>query len=624
MTSALRDPTFFTLVDEFLRRRRLNDTYSVEAFAEEFPHMRESILQEFPGLILAESLRKQEVAIEIPKNLGRYKVGQEIGRGAMGIVVSATNPGLDSEVAIKLLSFERIRSIAMLQRFHAEAKTCAAMEHPNIVPVFDYGTDEKFAYLVMRRVRGKSLDKVIAGLAKHPVPTESGGIQMDWGLVTSIGTQAADAIHYAHEQGVIHRDIKPANLILGKEGKVWVSDFGLSKVLSNDANLSTSGDVIGTPRYMAPEQIRGFCDVRSDVYSLGLTLFELASGQTVWDSLNGTQLLRKRSALELPDLKQINPAVPDALSEIIMRAVQLRPENRFASAGELSSALKRTVHGSVVADRRSRDRSFARPMRYSHILLAACLGIVTPVCVFLFSPGQDANLADALQQPETVRGILEKEESRQIIADQLPQLIETAMNTDDRALRVAVAGFANRVITTSVEQSDASEEDKAELLLGYRRMQEAYTESGLDGPDFAAAMLVQEEEFATSVMKAQKASAAERFERLRLSLPSIGLSAEEEDQARRQIARYQAAVANESLLLPEQVTINRMLSSLPTVESDSSGSTRLSIDSARFFTSYLRTQLDKANIPAETSASVAPATRTNQNTSVSEPPQEID
>ena len=292
MATNCTGPSFFTLAEEFVRRRRADGTYRIEQFAEEFPHLRREILEEFPGLLVAESLVEDEANVEIPATLGRYRIGREIGRGAMGIVVSATNLSLDAEVAIKLLPFERVRSVEMLQRFHAEAKICAAMEHPNIVPVFDYGTDDNFAYLVMRKVPGKSLDIVIAELAKNSVASETGGTQLDWAFVSSIGIQAADALHYAHELGVIHRDIKPANLILEKEGRVWVSDFGLSKVLSSDVHLSMTGDVLGTPRYMAPEQLRGIYNAGSDVYSLGMTLYELVAAQPAWGStMSNSELL---------------------------------------------------------------------------------------------------------------------------------------------------------------------------------------------------------------------------------------------------------------------------------------------------------------------------------------------
>lgn len=590
MNALSSSPSFHTLVDEYLRRRRNCGTYSIEQFAEEFPHLRSEILDEFPGLIVAENLQGQSYAnVVLPKNLGRYKVGQEIGRGAMGIVVSATNPDLDSEVAIKLLPFARIRSVEILQRFQTEAKICAAMEHPNVVPVFDYGTDENFAFLVMRKVPGQSLDKVIAWLAKHSREKDSERTQLDWNLITSIGIQAADALHYAHEQNVIHRDIKPANLILEEDGRLWVSDFGLSKVLSSDVNLSMTGDVLGTPRYMAPEQLRGIYNVCSDVYSLGMTLYELVALKPVPDqSLVSAKQMNTKQTLALPDLKTLNPAAPTALCEIIMQALKLNPEERFASAKELSIALKQSANGTFIGDRRSKDRQAKRNL-IRNAVLAGCVGlIVSLVGVYFLGPNLSDELAAALTQPDKMREILDQKESRQVVMDRIPELIETAIKTDDKEVRALFAEFATAMLEPSLGlPGDATEQQEAMGSKDLQRFMDAYVESGMKGPGLRNALQVTNEDgMARGIIN------RDQIERLRNEVRASEMPEEWRQHAKNQISRYLLTIENETLSMNRRWRIKNFLVSLYCANNDLD--LPLSAEDLQLFIGILEKELDLA------------------------------
>ncbi len=183
----------------------------------------------------------------------------------------------------------------------------------------------------MPLIDGISLDRLIVEKL-----TNDPGIQRifqeicaDWKKIARLGAQVASALHHAHENGVIHRDIKPANLILDRHGNTWVTDFGLAKLFEDDSNLSQTGDLIGTPRYMSPEQLFGIPDARSDIYSLGVTLYELLA--TDWENnrMRRGMSFAKSSLLELPDLRFLNPAVPEPLARVVMKACSHHPESRI-------------------------------------------------------------------------------------------------------------------------------------------------------------------------------------------------------------------------------------------------------------------------------------------------------
>ncbi len=224
-------------------------------------------------------------------------------------------------------------------------------------------------HLLLERWDGKSCE---ASAVTH----ENEFIASDFQLIARMGADVAAALEHAHARGTIHRDIKPANLILDKTGKIWVRDFGLAKLCDDDSDISHTGDLIGTPRYMAPEQLRGHADERSDVYSLGVTLYELASGSRAWDNANHCELLKSRSVFELPNVEEINTSIPDTLARIIMRACAHDPEDRYQTAGELQHVLNQFAHGEVVCDRRLRPR-VAEPPRHRILRIAAGSLVVT-------------------------------------------------------------------------------------------------------------------------------------------------------------------------------------------------------------------------------------------------------
>ncbi len=455
--------SYQTLVDEFLTLYRSCQIQTVEEFALLHPNEKSVILSEFPAILCAESFRpREEDSSILPSRIGPYIIRGELGRGGMGSVYAAWHEELDREVAIKVLTFHGAGGRRAAERFRLEARAGAMLNHPNIVPVYDHGALGKLVYMVMYRVRGISLSKMVSGLQAHQAKGTQNSLQLDWNYIANLGAQVASALTYAHEQGVIHRDIKPANLLLDESGKVWVTDFGLAKLLESNIDISRTGDIIGTPRYMSPEQCRGVCDARSDLYGLGLTLYELACGKKVWEKVAAPTLVGERSSLELPDLRSINPACPESLAKIIMRACEFKPEDRYQTAREMNYVLTRFAHGHDVGDRRKRKGSRSFFMRRSVLMIggAASLCTTAALCygVYYFTRKQDP-----FRDPVAAMSVLKDVNLRKEFIKELPVLISNVVQTDDPQLRAVVGDLAHEAINDTVEQYDIAEDDKAEI-----------------------------------------------------------------------------------------------------------------------------------------------------------------
>src|SRR5262249_4291015 len=205
-----------------------------------------------------------------PRVIGKYEILERIGTGAMGVVYKCRQPGLDRPVAVKVLLAARHASSEQVQRFQREARAAACLTHPNIVQVYDVGTDGDLTYFVMEYVDGCSLERLI-GTPSRSLP-----------VALRLLVHLARALQAAHDQGIIHRDLKPSNVLINRLGQPKLADFGLAKSLHDTQALSGSGDLVGTPRYMSPEQVLaepGALDGRTDVYSLGVVMYEMLTGR---------------------------------------------------------------------------------------------------------------------------------------------------------------------------------------------------------------------------------------------------------------------------------------------------------------------------------------------------------
>jgi eukaryotic-like serine/threonine-protein kinase len=329
--------------------------------------------------------------------LGEFRLLREVGRGGMGVVYEAEQITLQRRVALKVLPFVAAIDDRRLQRFKNEALAAAHLRHEHIVPVYAVGADLGVHYYAMQFIEGQSLAALIAELrhrtggAELPqVPPQPGpaaetgapclasgapetqaedganlaaasisrdlssGSRRYFDWLARLGRQAAEALEHAHQMGIVHRDIKPANLLLDPRGQLWVTDFGLAQV-SGDAGLTMTGELLGTLRYASPEQARarlGLVDHRSDVYSLGATLYELLTLRPLFEGHDRNELLRQIASDEPRVPRSIRPSVPEELETVVLKALAKEPPERYATAQEMAEDLQRFLENRPILARR--------------------------------------------------------------------------------------------------------------------------------------------------------------------------------------------------------------------------------------------------------------------------------
>lgn len=272
--------------------------------------------------------------------LGPYRIISQIGKGGMATVYKAYQPSVDRYVAIKVLPRQLAESREFATRFHQEARIIARLEHPHILPVFDYGESDGIAYFVMRYLDAGTLkDRMEAG---RPLPL---------GEIDHIFTQLTDALSYAHGYGIVHRDLKPANALIDSHGNLFLTDFGIAKLLESASPRLTQTDAImGTPAYISPEQAQaGPVDRRSDIYSLGIILYEMVTGRVPFVADTPLAVILKHVSDPLPLPSLLKPDIPAAIEKVILKALAKDPKDRFASAAEFLSAWKHALEETETA-----------------------------------------------------------------------------------------------------------------------------------------------------------------------------------------------------------------------------------------------------------------------------------
>jgi eukaryotic-like serine/threonine-protein kinase len=345
-------------------------------------------------------------ALEELGQLGDFRLVREVGRGGMGVVYEAEQISLRRRVALKVLPFASAIDPRQLLRFKNEAAAAAHLRHENIVPVHAVGCERGVHYYAMQFVEGQSLAALIAEMRRAkdaPKPNPAGSMvpaarlstdrnaggpaHFDW--VAGLGRQAALALEHAHQTGVVHRDVKPGNLLLDPRGQLWVADFGLALV-AGDGGLTLTGELPGTLRYASPEQAlgrRGVVDHRSDVYSLGATLFELLTLRPPFDGRDRHELLQQIADDLPPAPRSIDPAVPAGLETIVLKALRKDPTDRYATAQALADDLQRFLDRRPVLARRpglsERFRMWARRHPAALLACAVALLLVTASSVLL-------------------------------------------------------------------------------------------------------------------------------------------------------------------------------------------------------------------------------------------------
>lgn len=387
------------LAQEFTRRCRRGEQPSIDEYVAAHPDLADAIEELFPAIVAMEQLKTpadcsvgKAAAIEKMQRIGEFRLVREIGRGGMGIVFQAEQESLSRFVALKVFPEHAHLSPQRLERFRREAQTAAKLHHTHIVPVYGVGEDSGLSYFVMQYVPGIGVDRVIDELrlltSDEHVSDENGfgneftprraasalisgtfqkphgarqdrrrGARIDtrdldrryWESIAHIIAQAADALDYAHGQGVVHRDIKPGNLLLDSEGKVWITDFGLAKAVHH-TDLSKTGDIVGTLRYMAPEQFRRELDPAADIYSLGLTLYELLTLRPAFDETDPDQVMQGASPTSP---RKLNAAIPRDLETIVLKATAIEPRHRYKHGRALANDLRRFTEDRPIKARRA-------------------------------------------------------------------------------------------------------------------------------------------------------------------------------------------------------------------------------------------------------------------------------
>jgi serine/threonine-protein kinase len=263
--------------------------------------------------------------------LGRYEIVAQIGRGAMGVVYRARDPLLGREVAVKtiLLPADDAERAEYEARFQQEARAAAALNHPGIVTIHDIGRADGVLYMAMEYVEGHELRDALAGGQALPVPR-----------AVEIAAQLADALGYAHARGIVHRDVKPANVMILRDGRAKIMDFGIARIAASDVKTQT-GVLMGSPKYMSPEQVQGRpADARSDLFALGVVLHEMLCGAPPFTGDDVSTLMYNVAHADSPPPSAVNPAVPSMLDLVVARALSKSPERRYADAAQMAADLR--------------------------------------------------------------------------------------------------------------------------------------------------------------------------------------------------------------------------------------------------------------------------------------------
>jgi len=340
--------------------------------------------------------------------IGDYRLMRELGRGGMGVVYEAEQVNLGRRVALKVLSATNRPDDRRRQRFELESRAAAGLRHPNIVPVYSAGQDGGVFYYAMQLIDGCSLSELIARAGtRDPDPSDTPPIppvstSEYYRFAARLVAEAAQALDYAHLLGVVHRDVKPGNLMLDRSGWLWAMDFGLAATLQA-GDLTATGDRVGTVRYMSPEQAtgrRGLIDQRTDIYSLGLTLYELLALQPAFEG--GVDDLIRRVTSGPPPIRGFAPNVPVELVTVIQKAVEPDPADRYQTAQEMADDLARFLAGVPVRARppglAKKARRWAARNRLMFALAAAAM-----VCVAAIATASLWFTSQALTQERAAR-----------------------------------------------------------------------------------------------------------------------------------------------------------------------------------------------------------------------------
>ena len=459
---------FDKLTDQFIEQLRNNESPSITDYVRKYPEWSEEIRLIFPTLHTLHEIpasADSNTTTSTPKTnaghpdrIGNYRILRLIGWGGMGVVYEAIQTSLNRRVALKILTRRSFHN-REIERFRREAETASRLHHTNIVSVYEAGQEGDVFYFAMQYIHGCNLEQWISQVREQrsessskdetnsaPVSPPTPPDQDYPGYVARLGEQAASGLAYAHERGVIHRDIKPANLLLDANSTVWINDFGLVK--TDDSDLTSTGALVGTLRYLAPERIQGQCYARSDVYSLGLTIYELLTLRPAFSENEKVGLLYAIQHREPPAPRKWAPTLPRELETIVLRAIQKDPGQRYRSASELAEDLRRFRNGEPILA--ARTGPLRRTWNWAHrhptvavLLTLVCVTLALLAGISLWTAQQAVHNADKMKglvtQSRTAEQTAKRAESVAVSAEKKAKASEAQAQSEQRHANLLAA-----------------------------------------------------------------------------------------------------------------------------------------------------------------------------------------
>lgn len=496
------DPRLLEATRAYMQELEAGNAPDRSQFYARYPDIASQLAEYFDGIDLAHSLKPRKQLTSGPQSepLGDFRLMREIGRGGMGIVYEAMQMSLGRLVAIKVLPFSAALDERRLRRFKTEAQAAAQLHHTHIVPVYAVGVERGVHYYAMQLIHGQSVAEAIADEANSRVLTAQNSATTVVNQSVTLGASnasqrnlkiksivkhiaaVAEALDYAHELSIVHRDIKPSNLMIEHGNKIWITDFGLAQIAS-DHNLTQTGDMIGTLRYMSPEQAMGgrtVVDHRTDIYSLGATLYEWLVGQPMFDGDNRATLLDQILHHDPKPLKSVDRNIPSELETIVAKAISKSPSDRYDTAMEFAEDLHRFLEQRPILAKRPTtiERGIKwlkrHPAFVASATLFSTLGFIGfAIATALIATSQAETLASLGREQTRTKEAERRLELAKQAADEMIQLaeIELSNNPFQENLRTQLLSTASRLYQEFVTEHTNSNAGQSEFVHTLQRLQ---------------------------------------------------------------------------------------------------------------------------------------------------------